>query len=94
MNEKDLLKNWSDDQFAKVEDAISSYYQTPINEISEILGLAFTSSSAFAALWICSKYNYFKRNPNYHIRGFALSKDEKVVIYCEDYNGNEAYFLM
>ena len=40
MNEKDLLKNWNDNQFQMVEDAISSYYQTPISEISEILGLA------------------------------------------------------
>lgn len=94
MTTSDLLREWNDEQFQKVEDAIASYYQTPISQISSILGLAYTSSGVFAALWVCSKYDYLKENPKYCIRGFALSRNNQVVAYCENSEGDELLHII
>lgn len=43
--------------------------------ISDILGLAYTSSSDFAGLWACNTQLYLDNNHEWHLVGFAHDKN-------------------
>ena len=87
----ELLKSWSESQFDLAEQKIAEYFFESISNLGVRLGLAYTSSSAFAALWVCHKAPYFDKQNHFKIRGFALDKMENLVIYCEDINENELF---
>lgn len=102
-----LLKSWNDKQNQFVENAIVNYFKqnnpslrhifdmrgcNPFDYLDNYLGLAFTSSSAFAALWVCNVHYPLHQNPNYIIRGFALNDKNEVIIYCLDDEENELFY--
>ena len=54
------------------------------------MGLAYTSSSDYAALWVCSDEVYMDEGKKYHIIGFAISQTGGFVsAVCWDTNENE-----
>lgn len=87
----ELLKSWSEEQYALAVKKIESYYGLSIYYLDSALGLAYTSSGCFAGLWVCNTTEYFDRMDHFRIRGFALDMEENLVIYCEDINENELY---
>ena len=84
-----LKKEWTEQDMLLVEQAISGYFRKNFSRIDSELGLAYTSSGRFAALWICNKILRFDVGEKYILRGFALSESEKVCAFCEDNNENE-----
>jgi hypothetical protein len=88
----ELLKTMTPQQGEKVCDFIANFYKCDFEKINRYLGLAYTSSSRFAGYWVCNVEEHFKNG--YYIRCFAMSPDERVVIYCENENDEEMYFLV
>ncbi len=58
------------------------------DEIDNLLGLAYTSSSAYAALWVCNS-GYLMANETHHFIGFAVNKLGQVIGITQDENENE-----
>lgn len=94
MTRKDLLQSWDDAQMEDVKSAISKFFGMPYEYLYMRLGLAYTSTSAFAALWVCNMEQPMPKNEKFHIRGFALNTDNQVVAYCEDKEENELLHII
>jgi len=63
-------------------------------QIDNILGLAYTSTGAFAALWICNGVNLFADNER-KFYGFAIDTKNNFYALAEDENEkNELIILM
>lgn len=64
--------------------------------INARLGLAYISvpetSSGFAAIWCCNRYETLPDSPNFKIQGFTLNNKNEIIIYCLDFNENELFF--
>ena len=101
-----MKKEWTEIETKSVEKTIRDWFLTRetsalrygtikfirrFKELDEILGLAYTSSSKFAALWICNDTVYLDNDRIYHIRGFVLDDYDKVFAYCMDKDENELY---
>lgn len=92
-----FLKEWSKIQHIIVEKAIKKYLNSRYFENShgyfenlfEALGLAYTSSSSYAGLWICNVELYLDANKKYKIIGFALDTNTFVHAICWDNEENE-----
>lgn len=60
---------------------------------SNALGLAYTSSSSYAGLWVCSDHLYLDTNRKYHLVGFTISQyDTSVYAIWWDEDENEIVF--
>ena len=44
-------------------------------DIDNILGLAYTSSSSFAGLWACNTHLYLDAARDWYLNGFAMDKN-------------------
>lgn len=97
----DLKREWDKEGHKIIDRAIVKYMgensftfnngkkpiSNHIRDIKDSLGLAYTSSSSYAALWVCSSSIVMvKRDRKYKLQGFALSiKDEPVAVWFDDY---------
>lgn len=101
-----LLTEWNADQFKTVKKAILSYFKSrkfetlhnvnlsnirTFNDLDNILGMAYTSTSSFAMYSICNTEVYFDDNAIYNIICFGLSTDG--LVYCLLYDLNESELL-
>jgi hypothetical protein len=57
--------------------------------IAGVLGLAYTSTSSFAAYWVCNTVLYLDAEQKYQIDGFAQEKSGFVYAYCMDKDEND-----
>lgn len=95
--ETNFLKSWTDNQLKNVEKIVKKYINSRYFEHShgyqknlfEALGLAYTSSSSYAGLWICNIELYFDAKQIYKIIGFALGSGGFVFAICWAENENE-----
>lgn len=60
------------------------------NEIDAMLGLAYTSTGAYAGLWICNGI-YVMVNDTYRFIGFAINTDGKIIGIVQDDAENEIF---
>jgi hypothetical protein len=60
------------------------------NQIDNILGLAYTSTSSFAALWVCNS-GYLWADKDHHFIGFAINTDGEVIGIADDKDENSIY---
>lgn len=75
------------------KDTLKSVYK--FQQIDRIIGLAYTSSSAITAMYICSVILFLDEEHKYQIRGFALDKDDWCFYaLCEDKNENTFYIMI
>lgn len=59
-------------------------------EVDNLLGLAYTSTGMYAALWCCNG-GYLLTNEGKHFTGFAINTDFELVAITEDENENETF---
>jgi len=59
------------------------------NDIDSKIGLTYTSSSSCAGLWVCSDEVYIDLECNFVIKGFVISENDIVHVYCTDKDENE-----
>lgn len=59
-------------------------------QIEDILGLAYTSTSAYAALWVCNG-GYLWANNTHRFTGFAINTDGDVIAITEDMDESPMY---
>ncbi len=57
--------------------------------ISKVLGLACTSTSAYAGLWACNTELYLDVNKKFKLDGFAMDRHSFVYAIWSDKNENE-----
>lgn len=62
-------------------------------KINETLGFAYTSTSDFAAYWVCNS-GYLWATPTHHFIGFAINELGEVVGIADDYKENSIYILL
>lgn len=89
MKNDDFKKEWTKEDFSKMQKAIRQYFagKTLVNHlgkkitfgntyksIDDILGLAYTSSSAYAMYGVCNIQIDCKEFDGYHFSLFAISK--------------------
>lgn len=96
----ELLKEWNDfeNQEQKARKAFRDWWfrnleydcGTEYGSIDDIFGFAYTSSSAFAALWVCNSQWHYKYIPDFAFRGIAISTDSFAVAVFES-KTNDVY---
>lgn len=59
-------------------------------EIETTLGLAYTSTSKYAALWVCNS-GYLMANDTHYFNAFAINKNGQIVGIVQDENENEIF---
>lgn len=65
-------------------------YTTPnYNQISEFLGLAYTSMSSYAGYWVCNVEAENEHIPGFHYVGFTVGNDGGYYAILWDANENE-----
>lgn len=62
-------------------------------DIDNILGLAYTSSSAYAALWVCNS-GYLWATDQHRFIGFAMTEAGDIYGIADDDNENSIYIKM
>lgn len=87
-NHPKLLAEWTEQQTKKVERAISKHFERSIGALDKMLGLAYTSSSAFAGLWVTSEARY--EDTRFYYRGFVCD-GQVVYALLWDKDENEIY---
>lgn len=63
------------------------------NQINELLGLAYTSTSDYAGLWVCNG-GYLWADDTHYFAGFAINTDNEVIAIAHDYEENEIYIKL
>lgn len=61
-------------------------------DINNTIGLAYTSSSSYAGLWVCSDNLYLDIDKTFHLKGFIL--DNNNVVYAIWVNSDENYLYI
>lgn len=95
-----FLTTWDNKQTKQVEKQIRKYLNSRFfeyshgytNDLFNALGLAYTSSSSYAGLWICNRELYFDTEQKYKFIGFALGSGGFVYAICWDNDENEIIF--
>jgi len=95
--ETNFLKSWTDNQLKSVEKIVKKYINSRFfdhshgyqKDLFESLGLAYTSSSCYAGLWVCNIEIYIDAKELFKIEGFALLPGGFVVAVCWDKDENE-----
>lgn len=64
-----------------------------VDEVDNLLGLAYTSSGDYAGLWICNGV-YAMVNETHHFIGFAINANNEIVGIAEDENENAIYITL
>jgi len=59
-------------------------------QIDNLLGLAYTSTGAYAGLWVCNG-GYLMYNDTHHFTGFMINELGEVIAAAEDENENTIY---
>jgi hypothetical protein len=106
----ELKKDWNEADFAASAKVIRRFLKSrkfdtnekndafrsisTFKQIDEIIGLAYTSSSAITALYVCSVELYLDADHKYKIRGFVIGTDGYFYAFCEDENDNELYLMI
>lgn len=62
-------------------------------ELNNILGLAYTSTSAYAGLWACNG-GYLYADATHRFTGFAINTDGEVIAIADDENENEIFIKL
>lgn len=62
------------------------------NQISDVLGLAYTSTSSFAGYWPCNDNLYLNNEKTFWLVGFALDNNSFVHAIFWDKDENEISF--
>lgn len=104
LNNPTLLKKWTPEQFKAMQKRIAQhFYGKEINthhgihnfgyvtfvSLSEIFGLAYTSSSDIAGYWVCNTEVYSPKFTGYKYIGFAMGEDQKGYAVLWDKDENE-----
>jgi hypothetical protein len=58
-------------------------------EVENLLGLPYTSTSAFAGLWVSNTQIYMDDECEWTIEGFAMGVNGQFYAYCQDVNEKE-----
>jgi hypothetical protein len=82
-------------QFQPTHDPKSKrpFYSFGFTKIDETLGLAYTSTGAYAGLWICNS-GYLWADDTHYFVGFAINKTGEVIGIAEDENENSIYIKL
>ena len=82
-------------QFQATHDPASKKPFKPFTflKIEETLGLAYTSTSSYAALWVCNG-GYLWADPDHYFIGFAINENGQVIAITQDENENELYIAL
>ena len=86
---KVVLREWNDKQFEEMQRKISLHFKRTWESINEELGLAYTSSSSYAAYWVCNLQLYHYKFPSFYYIGFAIDSNEKYYAVLWDKDENE-----
>lgn len=62
-------------------------------QLENMLGLPYTSSSSFAALWVTNS-GYLWADDTHYFIGFAINTDNEVIAIAHDYEENEIYIKL
>jgi hypothetical protein len=63
--------------------------------INTFLGLAYTSTGAFAGLWVCNGgYLFPPKNETHNFIGFAINEIGQVIGIADDENENSIYIIL
>jgi hypothetical protein len=92
-----LLQEWNSRDMKVAQKAIQKFLNSRHFEYShgytpnlyKDLGLAFTSSSSYAGLWVCNRELYLDKYHKFHIIGFAKGVSGFVYAICWDKDKNE-----
>lgn len=78
--------------FQRTHDVMSSKIFKPytFNQIENLLGLPYTSSSSFAALWVTNS-GYLWADDTHYFEGFAVTTLGTIVAIAQDEEENEIY---
>lgn len=63
------------------------------SQIDNILGLAYTSTSAYAGLWVCNA-GYLWFDDTHYFTGFAINELNQVIAIAQDFEENEIYIIL
>ena len=97
MRTLNFLQSWSDQELKRVEKIVKNYLNKSsfstshgfkLDLYSEA-GLAYTSRSAYAGLWVCNISIFIDVTEKYAIQGFAMTTGGFVYAICWDENENE-----
>ena len=98
-----FLAEWNPAQFKAIEKAICRHFAAaPIRTnkgefpaqyrsfeaLGDILGIAYTSSSKYAAYWVCN-LEAFSQYPGFYYVGFAISESGQLYAILWNENENE-----
>lgn len=106
----ELKKDWNDADFAESKKAIRRFLKSrkfetneendafrfinTFKQIDKIVGLAYTSSSAITAMYVCSLSLFFDAERKYQIKGFALGVNGYFYALCENYKDEDFLYVM
>lgn len=87
----DLLKEWNEKQTRVAREFFRDWWRnnlifkagTNSGSIDDRFGLAYTSSSNFAALWNTNSEYVYKFIQGYSFRGIAITTDNIVIAYFD-----------
>ena len=63
------------------------------SQIDSLLGLAYTSTGAYAGLWVCNG-GYLWANSDHYFIGFAINEDGQVIGIADDKEENSIYIIL
>ena len=95
--ERAILKHFNNKiyQFQPSHDKSKLTYFRPhtFEQVSNLLGLAYTSSGDYAGLWVCNG-GYLLANDTHHFSGFVINEAGQVVAIADDENENEIFIVL
>ena len=77
VQEPKLKEEWTSLDFTRIKQKICLHFQKPYKMVCSWLGLVYTSTSAYAGLWVCNKDEPHKKYKGFRYYGFAISEDGK-----------------
>ncbi len=70
-------------------------YQTKsMTQLNDYLGLAYTSSSSWAGLWVCNEEVYLDDQKKYIYQGFGMNAGGFAIAFLQDVEENELYIFI
>lgn len=85
---------------ARIRRGINSteYFLPPLKteeQMNNLLGLAYTSSSEYAGLWVCNVELIVKHDgKRYFVQGFAMDNYGNIYAVCHDKKENDNYITI
>lgn len=95
-----FIKDWNEKQQKRVNKAIcnhlavqnfSKFWGKSFEQIENYFGLPYTSSSAYAGLWVCNVIEYYKGSRIYYYRAFAIAEDGYIYAILTNDKEQEIY---